>query len=392
MQVGGMSRSSGWVRIALVMPLLAAACTVSLPSSPGSRSAPADTGKQIAFGRAGWLTDFSKHSVPLSEIESGGPPRDGIPPIDHPKFESVGVARTWLRSREPVIALTINGDHRAYPLEVLIWHEIVNDQVGGIPVTVTFCPLCDTAIAFDRRAAGRVLDFGTTGNLRKSDLVMWDRQTQSWWQQATGTAIVGTLTGTVLSVLPAQIVGFVDYFKAFPGGQVLSRDTGFDRPYGDNPYVGYDNVNQRPFLYSGPIDGRLPPKERVVTVSIGGQDVAYPYSIMERRLVAMDTLAGVPIAIFFDRYAASALDGPSIAESRDGGASGVFRADLNGRTLSFHPAGGMFVDDQTGSTWDLLGLAVAGPLAGSQLQPVVHGDHFWFAWAAFKPKTRIYLP
>src|SRR5262249_46852934 len=149
--------------------------TVSgMPPTPAPTVAP-DVGP-VYFSRAGWKTDFSRHSVPLSEISPGGPPRDGSPPPDHPKLESIPQADGWLNPAEPVIALELGGDARAYPLQVLIWHEIANDVVGGIPVTVTFCPLCHTAIAFDRRLDGQVLDFGTTGNLRDSDLLMWDRQ------------------------------------------------------------------------------------------------------------------------------------------------------------------------------------------------------------------------
>lgn len=368
--------------------LLVAACGQA-PTSAKSGKPSTDT-INVTFSTDGWKTDFSRHGVPLSEISSGGPPRDGIPPLDHPAFVSPGSAQAWLKAREPVIALEINGEDRAYPLEILIWHEIVNDRVADTPVTVTFCPLCDTAIAFDRRVDGRVLDFGTTGNLRKSDLVMWDRQTESWWQQATGTAIVGSLTGAVLSVFPASIVSFDTFRQAYPDGKVLSRDTGFTRNYGENPYIGYDDVNQRPFLFSGPIDGRLPPKEKVVTVLLGGDQVAYPYSLLRRKGAVMDSVGGVEVAVFYQPGSASALGGASIPDSPDGGATGVFKARLGERSLTFRSEAKAFVDDQTGSRWDLLGRALSGPLAGSRLSPVVHGDHFWFAWAAFQPETRIY--
>ncbi len=344
----------------------------------------------MGFSKAGWKTDFSMHGVPLSEISSGGPSRDGIPPLDHPSSVTPAAAQAWLKGREPVIALEINGDDRAYPLEILIWHEIVNDQVGSVPVTVTFCPLCHTAIAFDRRVAGQVLDFGTSGNLRKSDLVMWDRQTESWWQQATGTAIVGSLTGTVLSVSPASIVSFDAFRQAHPDGKVLSRDTGFSRPYGENPYPGYDDANSRPFLFDGTPDGRLPLKELVVTVSLNGEQVAYPYSVLRKRGVVMDSVGDTRIAVFYQTGTASALGGSSIPDNEDVGATGVFKAQLGDRTLSFHGDSKWFVDDQTGSRWDLLGRAVSGSLEGSRLTPVVHGDYFWFAWAAFQPQTRIY--
>jgi hypothetical protein len=171
-----------------------------------------------------------------------------------------------------VIAFELNGEARAYPLQILIWHEIVDDTVSGVPVAITFCPLCNTAIAFDRRVDGQALRFGTTGNLRRSDLVMWsDDPGETWWQQITGEALVGDLVGHQLTPLPAEIVSFADFKAAFPHGQVLSRDTGHPRSYGTNPYVGYDSINSSPFLYSGPQDGRLPPMERVATVELRGQ-------------------------------------------------------------------------------------------------------------------------
>ena len=173
---------------------------------PGDGLVAPDTDFEVALRRAsfrtfGWRTDFSRHSVPYDEFLSGGPPRDGIPPIDNPKFVSPGEADQWLEGLEPVIFVDIEGDARAYPLQILTFHEIVNDEVGGIPVAVTFCPLCNSAITFDRRLGGVVYTFGTSGNLRNSDLVMWDRQTESWWQQFTGEAIVGVLTGKRLSFL-----------------------------------------------------------------------------------------------------------------------------------------------------------------------------------------------
>ena len=166
----------------------------------------------------GWRTDFSRHTVPFGEIVSGGPQPDGIPPLDSPTFVDTTVAATWLGEREPVIALEIDGDVRAYPLQILIWHEIVNDVVGGEPVTVTFCPLCNAAIVFERTLDGVVYDFGTSGYLRHSDLIMWDRQTHSWWQQFTGEGIIGDLAGRRLTFVPAPIVSFSDFESANPDG------------------------------------------------------------------------------------------------------------------------------------------------------------------------------
>jgi len=338
---------------------------------------------------SGWKTDFTKHSVPLSEISSGGPPRDGIPPIDRPRFETVDQAKSWLKPKEPVIHVAIGNDVRAYPLQILTWHEIVNDEVGGVPVAITFCPLCNTAIAFDRRVGTQTLDFGTSGNLRNSDLVMWDRQTESWWQQITGEAIVGELTGRQLQMLPATIVAWEEFARQFPQGRVLSRDTGYDRAYGENPYVGYDRVDTPPFLYDGELDGRLPPKERVVTVSLDGEDVAFPFSTLAERRVIHDTVGGQRIVVFWRPGTASALDRSEIADSRDIGATGVYEPAVDGRALTFHWQDGAFVDRETSTRWNVLGQGIEGPLEGKHLTPRIHANHFWFAWAAFKPATRI---
>ena len=215
----------------------------------------------------GWDTDFTLHSVAFDEIMSGGPPRDGIPPLDSPSFVSPDDADAWLANREPVISFELNGEAKAYPLQILTWHEIVNDEVGGVPVIVTFCPLCNSAIVFDRRLDGVVLDFGTSGRLRNSDLIMWDRQTESWWQQLTGEAIIGTLTGHTLEFLPAPIVSWADFKAAHPAGQVLSQETGFGRTYGRNPYAGYDEVGKPPFLFL-----RRPGRTAVAQGAGGGLD------------------------------------------------------------------------------------------------------------------------
>ena len=375
---------AAWVTIAVAMGGVMAGG----PGTAVHNAIAAPTG--VPFDTSGWKTDFSRHSVPLTEIMSGGPPKDGIPAIDKPEFVSVSSADKWLEPKEPVILFERDGEARAYPLQILIWHEIANDTVAGLPVAITFCPLCHTAIAFDRRAAGRVLDFGTTGRLRFSDLVMYDRQTESWWQQATGEAIVGTLTGTRLVPLPAQIVSWDTFKQAFPGGRVLSRHTGYSRPYGRNPYAGYDNIDSSPFLYSGPKDPRLRPMERVVTVSIGADDVAYPFSVLEQVRVVNDSVGGRAIAVFFETGVTSALDQASIVGSREIGTAAVLDRRLNGKTLTFLWTGHRIADRETGSTWNILGGAVAGDLKGARLAPVVHGEQFWFSWAVFRPKTRVY--
>ncbi len=338
-------------------------------------------------------TDFSRHTVPYAEIFSGGPPKDGIPAIDKPTFVSVGEADAWLQDREPVILVEAGEDARAYPLQILIWHEIVNDTVGGKALTVTFCPLCNTAIAFERTVGGRVLDFGTTGRLRYSNLVMYDRQTESWWQQAGGDAIAGEMAGRRLDFFPAAIIAWADFRAAYPAGRVLSRETGFLRDYGRNPYVGYDDVDQRPWLYQGPATpGQMPPMARVLTVDGGSEAVAYPYDVLQTAGVVNDTVAGKAVVVFWVAGTASALDDFAVAGGRDVGAANVFAAELDGRRLSFRRQGERILDEQTGSEWDGLGRAIGGELAGSRLEPVVSVNRFWFSWAAFRPDTRIYQP
>ncbi len=337
-----------------------------------------------------WLTDFTLHTVPYDEIRSGGPGRDGIPPIDNPKFLTLDEAGDFLRDEEPVIVFEHAGDARAYPLQILTWHEIVNDVVGGLEVAITFCPLCNSAIAFDRNFEGDVLDFGTTGNLRRSDLIMWDRQTESWWQQFTGDGIVGVHSGKRLDILPSAINSWADFKVAYPNGMVLSRDTGFARDYGINPYLGYDRADNPPFLYSGPTDGRLPPKERVVAISLGGEDAAYPFTVLAIERAVNDVVGGEPIAVFFKPGTRSALDDRIIAQSRAVGATGAFSAVLDGERLTFSFDGENIVDDATGSAWNIQGHAVSGPLEGKTLTKIVHADHFWFAWGVFKPNTKIY--
>jgi hypothetical protein len=340
--------------------------------------------------RSEWpRTDFSKRTVELAEIESGGPPKDGIPAIDRPRFVGTPAARAWLKPKEPVIVLRMETDVRAYPLQILMYHEIVNDTVSGVPVAVTFCPLCNASIVFERRAADRVLDFGTTGRLRYSDLVMYDRQTESWWQQFTGKGIVGHYAGTELKRLPSEIVAFEDFMAAHPTGLVLSRETGHSRPYGRNPYTGYDRIDQSPFLFTGKKDHRLPPMERVLSLSAGGKHRLYPLTLLEAHPVANGELSGLPYVVFSKGGMASPLDSGRIEAGRPIPAATAFERRLDGRVLKFGVREDKYIDAETGSEWNILGEAVAGPLKGKRLPSIDSGVHFAFAWLAFNPQSEI---
>lgn len=338
----------------------------------------------------GWKTNIEKRSIDLDELISGGPPKDGIPALNSPKLISINEAKIWLKFNEPVIALKIGDEARAYPLQILIWHEIVNDELGGESVIVTFCPLCYTAIAFDRKLDGKTYSFGVSGMLRHSDMIMFDRETESWWQQFSGEALVGDLAGKMLKQFPSQIVSFEQFSNAFPNGKVLSRETGYDRQYGKNPYVGYDDINKRPFLFRGEADKRLRPMEKIIAIEIDSKPKAYPYSITREKYVLTDRIGSTDIVIFHSDGASSALDKQQISESKNAGSTGVFVPEVDGQKLTFTHDKGEFIDEQTKSRWNIFGQAIEGKLKDRKLKQIKHGDYFAFAWLVFKPQTLIY--
>jgi len=371
--------------------------------TPGATPTPVTDSEAYAFSLVWPDTDFTKRTVPLSEIISGGVSPDGIPALDAEGATSIpspraGVARFALvdevdyADRLPVAFVQVGDDVRAYPLHILIWHEVVNDVVGGKPVVVTFCPLCNTAIAYEREMEdGTVLDFGVSGLLRNSDLIMWDRQTKSWWQQALGEAIVGEYAGTKLRPIAAPIVSFAEFRRAFPEGLVLTEETGIDRDYGLNPYDGYDRIGNTPFLFYGEIDPRLPAMERVVALRDGDRSLAIPLSALAEERVVEIEFGGAPIVVLWAPGAASALGEGWIRDAHDVGSVGVFRAELDGRRLTFEAReDGTFVDEQTGTVWSVAGRALEGPYAGAQLEVYEHQLPFWFAWAAFFPEVEVW--
>lgn len=345
-----------------------------------------DVMKQITTD---WNTDWNRHTIPYDELVPVLR-RDGIRSLDEPKFESVEGAAGWLTESDPVMVVELEGEARAYPLRILSAHEIVNDRIGDVPVVVTFCPLCNSALVFDGRFDGQELAFGTSGWLRHSDLVMYDRTTDSLWQQFTGEGIVGEYAGEMLTFLASSLVSFSDFQAAFPEGQVLSQDTGFPFQYDLSSYSGYDSSNEQPFLFFDVPDNRLPVMERVVSISLEETDIAYPVTLLAEVGVINDEQDGQELVLFHTDGTNSAFFNPITNEFGDVGATGIFDPNLDGELLTFSLIGEEIQDDQTGSTWNILGQATDGPLAGKSLTPIVHGDHFWFSWAAFKPDTLIF--
>lgn len=367
--------------------LVTVACSLLLSAETTRRRTRSETPRL-----PGWRTNTAKRTIELHELKAGGPGKDGIPAIHRPAFVEPERAARGIGRDEPVIALEVGGQSKAYPLQILMWHEIVNDTIGDVPVAVTFCPLCYSADVFDRRVDDKVLSFGVSGFLRFSNMIMYDRQTETFWQQALGEAVVGDRVGSSLRRLPAQIISFAQFREAYPTGVVLSRRTGHNRPYGRNPYVGYDSVSQNPLTVGRSSNKGLLPRERLVTVSVDGRDKAYPYFVTRRQGAINDEVGGVPLVIFHGDGAVSALDRERIAASREVGSTGVFERRLGDEVLTFKHEDGQFHDEQTQSTWDITGKAVAGPLKGQRLTPVAHGDYFAFSWLVFKPDTGVYRP
>ncbi|MBI1327303.1 MAG: DUF3179 domain-containing protein [Alphaproteobacteria bacterium] len=261
---------------------------------------------------AGWerewsRTDFSKSTIDFSGVISGGPPKDGIPAIDDPQFVPVSQVED-IGAQEPVITLSINGEAKAYPLRIMMWHEIANDEIGGIPVTVTYCPLCNSAVVFDRRVNDKVLDFGVSGKLRHSDMIMYDRQTESWWQQFVGRSIVGEMTGVELKRLPARVIPFSSFKSSFPDGKVLMVSNHNARRYGENPYVKYDSA-ENPFLYRGRYDGPGQPLSYVVAV---GKEAWLLEDLRKASVIEHGDLR-----LRWQEGMNSALDSSSIEQGRD---------------------------------------------------------------------------
>lgn len=245
------------------------------------------------------LTDGIRHSVPLDEILSGGPPPDGIAPIDHPKFIAVAAASKFLGDDEIGLALDYNGAHRFYPFQILVWHEIVNDTINGQRVLVTYCPLCRSGAVFDPVVNGERVEFGTSGKLWNSNLVMYDRKTKSLWPQVLGEAVVGEMTGAKLPILPSDIVHFGAWKKTFPTGEVLSRDTGAVRGYGTDPYGNYYTSPGTYFPLTH-TDNRLGEKELVLGIVIGGKAKAYSPAAIKRAGEITDQFAGQTIVAKYD--------------------------------------------------------------------------------------------
>jgi hypothetical protein len=317
-----------------------------------------------------------KSVVPLDRIVSGGPPPDGIPSIDKPKFTSVQEADKKLEDSELVVGLNVNGDIRAYPLQILVWHEIVNDNVGGVPVAVTYCPLCFTNQVFNRTLEdGNIVEFGTSGKLYNSNLVMYDRTSDSLWSLALAQGIVGKYAGVNLQRIPFDVTNWKEWKELYPESKVLSRDTGSSRPYGADPYGDYYTNSEVLFPISNK-DDRLELKEVIIGLENNGLYKAYKLQDVEDKKVINDVINNRSIVLF------SAF--PFMVRA--------FNPVVDDQTLQFRydSQNNTFIDMQTGSEWDFEGAAINGELTGKELNRLPYDQGYWFEWVAFHPGTKLY--
>jgi hypothetical protein len=345
-----------------------------------------------------WKTDTIKHSVPLSEIQIVLP-KGSFPTLDKPIFVDKTEGMEMFFAKEPVIVVEINGIAKAYPLNILTMHEIANDELEGVPILVTYCPLCNSGIVYNRvlnfNGTVETLEFEASGMLRNSDMVMLDRKTETLWQQLMGTAIVGEYNTAKLEVIPSIIISVEEFFMRYPFGIILSKKTGFaqaEKSYGYNPYKKYDK-KENPishFFNSDKVDKRLPAMERIVDVENGGDYKIYSFSSVAKKGVINDTFKTSKIVLFYKSGAISILDEKDISASKNVGSVTVFNAILEGGLLTFKVKNNVFIDNETKSKWDITGHCNSGKLKGKQLQIEPHSNHFAFAWLAFNPESEIY--
>lgn len=259
------------------------------------------TKKEFEIKKEIFVTDGVKHSVPLEEILSGGPPKDGIPSIDNPKFIFITEADEWLKDTEPGVAFSRGNTHRFYPYQILVWHEIVNDTVEGERILVSYCPLCLTGFVFDPLVKGERVDFGTSGKLWKSNLVMYDRKTDSLWPQILGEAIVGEMTGATLKLLESDQIRYGEWKRKFSNGQVLSRDTGATRFYGSSPYGDYFAPTDFAQSLARSKDTRLPPEALVFGIVMNNKTKAYFLEAVKIKGEVIDNFEGATFVLRYEK-------------------------------------------------------------------------------------------
>lgn len=346
-----------------------------------------------------WKTDLSKTNIDLSEV-TVVVQKGAFPVLKKPKFIGRQQGLLSFFKNEPVLVVNLEGEARAYPLNMLTIHEIANDQIGNQKILVTYCPLCNSGMVFDRNVLvdeqTQTLDFEVSGMLRNSDMIMFDTQTETWWQQLTGEGIAGKLNGIELKLIPSVVLSVSDFFESYPQGKILSKeDTGVNpKSYGQNPYVGYDALHGNPyggFIKPEKLTRKLPNMERVVGLNINGKQKIYPFAELKKSKAVNDEFEDRKMVVFYKSGTVSVLDSYKIADSKEVGTATIYKPIVAGQLLTFKEKKGYFHDTQTGSKWDITGKCLSGKYEGKQLEIEPHGIHLAFAWLSFYPNSEIYF-
>ena len=358
--------------IVIIVVLAVLAVSLQLESTPETRNNSIET---IDFNSSELTimeTNGVKHIIPLGKIKGGGPPKDGIPSIDNPIFTNIQNSN-FMSDSDTVIGLEINGETRAYPIFILVWHEIVNDIVGDTPVSVTYCPLCYTNQVFERIIDGQEVEFGTSGKLYNSNLLMYDRFTESYWSQALGMAVTGELSGYQLDLVPFDVITWGDWKILHPDTLVLTTNTGYIRSYATDPYGSYYTEPRIMFPVEHS-DDRMNPKEIILGFNQDGIYKAYKQNDIESNVLINDSIGETPILLV------------SLFSEN----SRAFERIIDGEILDFTYADGKIFDTLTNSEWNYDGLAISGEHEGKQLERIPIEPGFWFAWVAFHPETLVF--
>jgi len=345
-----------------------------------------------------WKTDSTKHTVDLRDLTMATA-KNALPTLDYPKFIHKSDKKYNFYEHEPVICISFNGRSKAYPLSLLTMYELSNDSLGGEELMITYCPMCNAAMVFNRKVKTKgttlLLDFSISGILMHNDMVMYDRQTETWWEQLMGEAIVGELAGTELKMMRALIISAKDYFDRYPDGLILSPSdiTTITKRHNHRPFYHMDHDKRSidtSYYLPEKIDPRLPPLERVLDIHVEGHTKIYPFEEIAKKQVINDVFDNMNFVIFYHGETVSVLDEDKLSKSKRTGSATAFRSNLDGVNYTFHKAGNYFMDDQTGSTWDITGYCKEGTLKGKQLWILPHSNHFAFAYLAFFPEAEIY--
>lgn len=340
---------------------------------------------------ADFLNDDAPSNIRVEEIQWGGVIVDGIPALDNATMIEADKA-TYMNGEDAVFGISINGDARAYPLRILDWHEMANDVVGGVPVSLAYCTLCGAAIAFDGRASdGETYTFGSSGFLFRSNKLMYDRQTRTLWNQLTGEPVLGELVGTdvTLDLLPVVLTTWTEWQNQHPDTMVLDIETGFNRIY--DPGAAYGDY----FAYEDtmfPVWQRaeaLPTKDQVYTLRIDGLPKAYPIEVLADEQVVNDTLSETNVVLVATRGIVS-VDGENrrVGEVTYSAGSEVRAYDRGEHTFEPGPDANSVVDEN-GEVWEVTEEALISP-AGERAERISGHLAYWFGWYAFFPQTLVY--